>query len=218
MKQYNSHIVTTTTEACLRITNGNVGFTPINFDSYKQELHIDDIWVGSRTVLEQDNRFKHIIPYIVVRKDDTYLVYQRTSSGGESRLHGNHSIGFGGHIDVVDINLSKDYQTIDVVDTIFTSAKRELKEELNIIDSELYILGFLYDDSNEVGNVHLGVVMLCDVSEELETPENQIELKGFKTLDELSQYDNFETWSKMLIEHFLPNINSLMYKRLRCGI
>ena len=205
MKDYKSHILTTTTLAAQKLVNFKQGFM-LNSDT-EYNISSDDIWIGPRNVLEHDSNFKHIIPYIVIKQNDKYLTYQRTSSGGESRLHGNFSIGFGGHVDCGDIVLSEDKQQIDFFKTIFFSAKRELSEELSIIIDEdcINIIGYLYDDSNSVGLVHLGLVVVVEVNDafNVSSPEDQINLQGFKSVSELSiDKSAFENWSVLLIEHF----------------
>lgn len=206
MKKYKSHILAVTTDAAKRVCQGKQGFIPVSDIKFE----VEDIWVGPRTLLEQDSNFKHIIPYIVIKHKDTFLVYQRTSTGGEGRLHGNHSIGFGGHIDVGDVEYANNGETIDVFKSILYSAERELYEELYLdyYTSKNDIIGFLYDDTNSVGEVHLGVVMVLDIehSEGIHSPENQIDLKGFLSLSEIQSIDNFENWSSILIERFKEGI------------
>jgi len=208
MKDYKSHILAITTDAAKHLVDYKQGFIQ---GRDLLDINPDDIIIGSRNVLEQDSNFKHIIPYILVKRGDKYLSYQRTSKSGESRLHGNYSIGFGGHIDVGDVKLVNDYQQIDLVGTIKFSAWRELAEELGIIFShetvdDLVVKGFLYDDTNDVGQVHIGFVFVVEVDEnrELSSSETQIDIKGFKTKEELvSELAKYENWSQLLIENFI---------------
>lgn len=208
MKDYKSHILAITTDSAKKLVNFKQGF--IHGD--KIEVNPDDVIIASRNVLEQDANFKHIIPYILVKQGDKYLTYQRTSKGGESRLHGDFSVGFGGHIDVGDINLQNDGQQINLSESIIFSAQREMAEELAIIlyyeetETSLVIKGFLYDDSNAVGSVHLGLVIVIEVPEdrEITSPEDQIDLQGFKTKDELLEnLVKYENWSQLLIENLI---------------
>jgi predicted NUDIX family phosphoesterase len=208
MKDYKSHILAITTNSAKKLVNFKQGF--IHGD--KIEVNPDDVIIASRNVLEQDANFKHIIPYILVKRGDKYLTYQRTSKGGEIRLHGDFSFGFGGHIDVGDINLQNDGQQINLSETIIFSARREMAEELAIIlnneetETPLVIKGFLYDDSNAVGSVHLGLVIVIEVPEdrEITSPEDQIDLQGFKTKDELLEnLVKYENWSQLLIEDLI---------------
>lgn len=202
MKKYNSHILTVTTESAKRALGINSDFTsgffPVTGDINKL-FKVEDVWVGPRTLLEQDPTFNHVIPYILVRHNNTHLVYQRTKFSGENRLSGNYSIGFGGHIDIGDV-ISDNGESIDLLGSIIESSARELREELNISFTNIKVKGFILDNTNDVGLVHLGVVLIgnSDITE-IESLEDQIDLKGFMTIEEMAGIDNFENWSKILL-------------------
>jgi len=51
-----------------------------------------------RERMERDPTFKQVIPYVVLRDEERYFLMQRTSAGGDARLHGRYSIGVGGHL------------------------------------------------------------------------------------------------------------------------
>ena len=200
-KDYKSHILATTTQAAELMVNNNRGF----IRTAVSDLTIDsnDIWVGPRNILEHDSNYKHIIPYIVIKQDGKYLTYMRTSSGGESRLHGNMSIGFGGHIDVGDIVTKNKNQQIDFIATIINSAKRELEEELSLMADNIKLLGLLYDDSNSVGMVHIGIALLVEVDCDLiiKSPEDQINLVGFEFVSDIRENSGaYENWSALLLD------------------
>lgn len=205
-KDYKSHILAVTKESVNNAVQTNKLFTR----RYTQELpfHSDDIFIGPRNVLEYDINFKHIIPYVLIEQDGKYLSYQRTSKSGESRLHGSHSIGFGGHVDIGDVVTQYSFQEINFLETIFKSAKREITEELSInfstdvLDPKFQIYGFLNDDSNEVGLVHFGIVLKLSIKSGISvtSPEHQIDLKGFKSIEELfTSIKDYENWSSALI-------------------
>lgn len=200
MKKYNAHILTTTSNGARKAINNKLGFSPFNFD-----IDGDELWFGPRNILETDSNFKHIIPYVIVEQDGKYLTYRRTSKGGESRLHGNFSLGFGGHIDICDCITSNNGSSIDLNKTIMNSAERELSEELGIFYHDGFeFFGLILDDSNAVGSVHLGVVLKIKVPSGLKivSPEDQIDLQGFKNQEELlSDINDYENWSSYLINH-----------------
>src|SRR5256886_14965862 len=56
-----------------------------------------------RATVEQDSSFKQIIPYLIVRHAGRLFLCQRSTQGGEGRLHGKYSIGVGGHINRRDV-------------------------------------------------------------------------------------------------------------------
>ena len=72
------------------------------------------------------------------------------------------------------------------------------------------VIGILRDDSNEVGVVHLGVIMVKSVDRRVidKTNEDELELIGWTKLDEIDVDDislNLENWSKMTINHLQTN-------------
>ena len=113
---------------------------------------------------ETNENFLQLIPYVVLRHKDEVFMYKRLKAGSEKRLHDKYSIGIGGHIE-------RDLGTIpgSTLDTprnhFIKSTSRELFEEviLNadpiLIESENRYL--IYDDSNAVGRVHLGILIEC---------------------------------------------------------
>ena len=55
-----------------------------------------------RPAAEIDPASKQLIPYVVVRQDLRVFLMERSSAGGDARLHGKASIGVGGHLNPVD--------------------------------------------------------------------------------------------------------------------
>lgn len=153
-----------------------------------------------RPEAEEDPSFKQVIPYVVVRFDRRYLLVERLSAGGEARLHHQESIGIGGHINPGD-DRGPDQQ---FVDPLVGGLRRELREELRVADgspiSDLTFLGLINDDSNPVGQVHLGVACRWDVAEPVEIREKD-RLRGeYRTSTEiLDRRDRLETWSELLL-------------------
>lgn len=152
----------------------------------------------SRDDAEEDPSFKQIIPYAIFRCGDRYLHYRRGGSSGEKRLASKGSIGIGGHINDDDdaaSSLDKDTYTIGV--------EREVDEELHIAGGHTQkIVGLINDDSNPVGQVHLGVVHLFDLDTmEVRSAEDSITDVEFLTLGELQQRrDELESWSQICVD------------------
>lgn len=152
----------------------------------------------ARDRAEDDPSFKQIIPYAIFRFEDRFLHYVRGGKSGEKRLAAKGSIGIGGHINDVDYAAS----SLDK-DTYSVGVEREIDEELNIIGGHTQeILGLINDDSNEVGQVHLGVVHLFTLeSDKVTAGEDNIESLEFLTLAELqNRSDRLETWSQICVE------------------
>lgn len=151
----------------------------------------------ARDKAEDDPGHKQIIPYAIFRHGDRYLHYVRGGGSGEKRLASKGSIGIGGHINDTDFAAS----SLDK-DTYTTGVEREIEEELNIVGGHKQeILALINDDSNEVGQVHLGVVHLVELeTDEVTAGEDNIESLEFLTLDELeARMDRLETWSQICV-------------------
>lgn len=153
-----------------------------------------------RPEMEEDPSFKQLIPYVIFRHtdengDQRIFRYTRGKGQGESRLHSKQSIGVGGHICSDDESDESTYRV---------GMKRELEEEVSI-DCEWTesCVGLLNDDTNDVGQVHLGVVHIIDVKSPGVSPrENEMIDCQFVDLDELRKNrDRLETWSQICLDH-----------------
>ena len=59
----------------------------------------------NRSEVEQDKRYKQLIPYVLIICNGKILRYRRGRGGQEARLHGLYSVGIGGHISEEDHGL-----------------------------------------------------------------------------------------------------------------
>lgn len=148
-----------------------------------------------RTAAEEDPSHKQLIPYCIFKCGDRVLHYTRGKAGGENRLHAKLSIGVGGHINPVDMGEGRQGAA-----AYYAAVQRELDEELDIAcDYEMRIVGLLNDESNPVGQVHLGVVHLVELeSEEVSSKEDALTDLSWATVEELngSLFQCLETWSQ----------------------
>lgn len=153
-----------------------------------------------RAAAEEDPTHKQLIPYCVFRHGDRVLHYTRGKSGGESRLHAKISVGVGGHINPVDTGEGRTGPA-----AYHAAVARELAEELHLTGGyRETIIALLNDDTNPVGQVHLGVVHLVELDdEEVASREDALCELGFSTLEELRGplFERLETWSQHCIEH-----------------
>ena len=154
-----------------------------------------------RSQAEKDPSYKQIIPYVIMVHEGTYLTYVRGKRAGETRLVGNRSIGIGGHINPIDDEVPL-FGT-DFRDVYRRAVEREVDEEVNLEAGHTdRVVALLNDDSNEVGQVHLGVVH-CWV---LDAPnvtrrEQMITQMDFLTETELHEVrDSMETWSQLCLD------------------
>ncbi len=152
-----------------------------------------------RPAAEQDPTHKQIIPYSIFHHAGRYLCYTRGGKSGEKRLVAKRSIGIGGHINPVDQT-----QAHLGEQTYFNGVEREIAEELRIAGAHTQrVIGLINDDSNEVGQVHLGVVHLFDLdSDDVASNEDAIQDLQFVPLAELiAEAEGLETWSRICVEH-----------------
>ena len=161
-------------------------------------LDAENNYFLSRDLAEDDPSHKQIIPYALFQFQDRFLHYVRGGKSGEKRLVSKGSIGIGGHIN------DTDYESASLdKDTYTNGVEREIDEELNISgEHSQKILGLINDDSNEVGQVHLGVVHLFTLdSEDVEAAEDNLQNLEFLSLTELQEKkDSLETWSQICVD------------------
>jgi predicted NUDIX family phosphoesterase len=84
--------------------------------------------------------------------------------------------------------------------------RRELDEEVDIqSDGSIRCVGLINDDSNPVGQVHLGVVHLYGLDRPAVTPrEDGLAEAEFLSLDRIGALrPQFETWSQICIDALL---------------
>lgn len=159
-----------------------------------------------RSVVEPDTDYLQIIPYVaVVNRNKEVLVYERTKKGGDSRLHNKASIGFGGHINPYDsvIALGHKLVTGNTYNITTVCAMRELDEELcsSGKKSPLFLTrAFIYDDSNNVSKVHLGIILVAVIDYTPESKEDKLENVRFETIENAKKIENLESWSSILLE------------------
>lgn len=149
-----------------------------------------------RSLMEQDPTYKQIIPYLVFRYNDRYFLMQRKSSASEQRLKNKFTLGIGGHMRQEDMRAGT---------SIFDWARREFYEEV-AYSGELKIttLGFINDDSNEVGKVHLGIALLVEGDSTDIAIKSELKQGMLVTLDECGIYfDRLETWSQILYQYLI---------------
>jgi predicted NUDIX family phosphoesterase len=147
-----------------------------------------------RSKAESDPAYKQLIPYVVLRHGAQVFVYRRGKAGNEKRLHELLSIGVGGHIGHDDLASEISYRT---------AMLRELTEEINLPgDYTDRCLGLINDDSTGVGQVHLGIVHVFELSTpEVSPRENALREGQLLPLAQLKRRrDEFETWSQFVLD------------------
>jgi predicted NUDIX family phosphoesterase len=169
------------------------GFVADNLDRHQRVIR-ERHFFKPRAEVENDASFQQIIPYVVFRHGDRYLLTHRLRASSEKRLRKQYSLGVGGHINPGDLEGG---------DPILDGLKREWSEEV-IYEGrfEARMLGLLNEDSSPVSKVHLGVVFLVDG----DTPDIGIretdKLAGeLLTLEEMRMYYlAMESWSQIVYD------------------
>ncbi|MGA3170757.1 MAG: hypothetical protein ABSE62_07055 [Chthoniobacteraceae bacterium] len=153
----------------------------------------------ARSAAETDPAFKQIIPYVLLTHGGKVLHYVRGKKSGEQRLVSKGSIGIGGHMNDGDNSLF----SFDGESAYLEGVRREISEELNIGTSyRNRVAALLNDDSNEVGQVHMGVVHVFELAEpKVEKNEAMITNLAFLTPEELRERrETLETWSQICLD------------------
>ncbi len=153
-----------------------------------------------RAAAEEDRSHKQLIPYCIFRCGSRILHYTRGKAGGESRLHAKISVGVGGHVNPIDMGEGRTGP-----DAYHAAVTREIEEELDLPENHTHqIIALLNDDSNPVGQVHLGIVHLVDLSSiEVKSREDALMDLDFSELAYLAGegFERLETWSQFCIQH-----------------
>ncbi|AKO92041.1 hypothetical protein BEH_07975 [Priestia filamentosa] len=159
----------------------------------------NNIEVMRRGDAEENTTYKQPIPYVVIKKGNQVFGYERLSGGGETRLHSQWSLGYGGHMNKTESDKFED--------TLMTNLYRELEEELDIkfTGAELKPIGLINDDLNPVGEVHLGLLYTYELDSEatIEVREKD-QIRGFwLDINELKNeetYTKLEAWSQFVAD------------------
>lgn len=146
-----------------------------------------------RPDMELDATYKQIIPYMVFKHGDRYFLMQRSGKASETRLQSKYTLGIGGHVRAEDLQEGS---------TLFDWARREFHEEVSYSGNlTITSLGMLNDDSNEVGKVHVGLVLLLEGDSDQISVLEELQGGQLLTLEECAAYaDHMETWSRFIFD------------------
>ncbi|MEA2647199.1 MAG: hypothetical protein QOE92_2282 [Chloroflexota bacterium] len=154
-----------------------------------------------RGEVEEDPDYQQIIPYIVFRHEDRYLLTRRLKQSSEKRLRHLYSLGVGGHVNREDVTAAGAGS-----DPVLEGLRREFAEEVSYSGGWTHrLIGLINDDSNDVSRVHLGLVF--EVSGD--DPEISIRETGklegeLLRLEEMKiYYLDMESWSQLIYDHLL---------------
>lgn len=171
------------------------GMKAVNFDQYAALITSNQEFLP-RSEMETNPAYKQIIPYLIFENAGRYFLMQRQSKASETRLQNKYTLGIGGHIRQEDMG----NQT-----TIADWAQREFHEEVQYAGSlKVTPLGMLNDDSNEVGKVHIGFVLLLQGDCDKISIKSELKSGRLVSLTECMTYgDSMESWSQTVVNYLL---------------
>lgn len=183
--------------------NEELTFQGVETDENKTKEIVSNInrtfSVMRRGDAEENPAYKQPIPYVAIKRGNQIFSYERLSGGGETRLHNQISLGVGGHLN--------DVEGQDFYGVLVDGLQRELSEELFINKDKLTLttVGLINDDENEVGKVHIGMLVVGELPEDEEVSVREIDqLKGqwidIKNLPYADTYERLESWSKFVAD------------------
>ncbi len=169
------------------------GFISEGLERYQKVIREQSFFMP-RAEVEEDPGYQQIIPYVVFRHRDRYLLTRRLRASTEKRLRQLYSLGVGGHINPGDL---------DNGDPIMDGLRREFEEEVVYSGSiETTLLGLINDDSSPVSKVHLALAFLVEGSSpEIEIRETKKLAGELLTLEEMRMYYlEMESWSQIVYD------------------
>lgn len=171
--------------------NNSDGIFKIPLEEVEDAIERNGFFID-RSVAEKDETFRQVIPYVLMRQGEGFLVLRRTNKQQEKRLHGKLSLGVGGHINPSD--------GTSPWRAFLNGMEREIREEVKVELIRLSYLGLLNDTSSSVSRVHVGLVYLADVTF-LGLNEPDMFEFWFMKLSEIEQRkEEFEGWSKLVLD------------------
>jgi predicted NUDIX family phosphoesterase len=183
--------------------NEKLTFQGVETDKYNVKQITENIARTYSTMrrgdAEENTNYKQPIPYCAIKRGNQVFSYKRLTGGGEARLHNQISLGVGGHLN--------DVEGLDFYGVLSDGLQRELEEELFINKDKLTLntVGLINDDENEVGKVHIGMLVIGELpeGEEVSVRETDQLLGEWINVEDLSKpeiYDNLETWSQFVVD------------------
>lgn len=167
------------------------GLKAVNGDEYLSIIAQEKEFLP-REHMETDPAFKQVIPYLIFKHGEKYFLMQRQSKSTDQRLKNKHSLGIGGHI------RQEDMESSDIIDW----ARREFEEEVSYSGNyTVNTLGMLNDDTDAIGQVHVGYVFLLEGDSANITVKSELKSGQLLTLEECEPYyASMENWTKIVFD------------------
>jgi len=154
----------------------------------------------ARSRAENDPSWQQIIPYLIFETDGKYFVMQRKADHTDKRLANKFSLGIGGHINKSDIGTK----------SIMDWSEREFNEEVDYDGKyKTEFLGLINDDSNEVGLVHVGLVIRISGNSNNISVKDEHKQGRLEALSKVGEhYKHMETWSQIVYDFLKQKSNN----------
>ena len=192
-------------------------FQGINLDYrglLERLLATQSLTYAPRTAAETDSDLKQFVTYTIIQQKDRILSFRRGHyNRAAAFLRGARCIGFGGHVTEDDLSI---FTFNDK--GIKANAARELSEEIRLMSGhpeidpdELELLGFINDDSSDVGVRHVAAVLRFWAPENddwkiVQRGEASItRLAWLKTTGTEIDLLEFEYWSQLCLRTFFQS-------------
>lgn len=197
----------------------------LSLNRFAEAIRGEIIW-GDRAELKAAATDAQAIAYnIHVIEGETNLVaddvslYQRAKTVGEELLHGDFSIGTGGHVDKKTDYREDKYSSTDFTGSLIASQEREGSEEITITDKDGNVIqpvykhiGWINDNSNAIGQIHFAAVFvaLLPAGSKITSNEpNQIMHPPLPLLQLLRGEERpYENWTKICIKELFHLFNA----------
>jgi predicted NUDIX family phosphoesterase len=194
------------------------GFNPEGEKYIKALIDTQSAYFTKRGPAEKDPSMKQIIPYCIVMQGGKILVYKRGKTGGEDRLKSLYSCGIGGHINPIDssgetapfnrISLKKALER-EITEEILiqnnnpNKTKEQTYGGANLDYVQFTTAGLINDDSNSVGQVHLGLVEIAQIPEGTVTALEEAisELQFISPNELIEKREDLESWSQIVADN-----------------
>lgn len=192
------------------------GFLPVDQHDYISLILKDHAYHLRGDELESNHELQQVIPYVWVINSRTKQVFmykrvpnetdKKSKEFLEQRYLGKLSGGVGGHIDKDTEQGQKDPLTAAMM--------REIDEEVEIIGTKRKprFIGYINDDSDDIGKVHFGLVALLEVEGEVKPRANQgLDEARFYTPAEVESMFNdaqlkIENWTRLSWPHIKKHL------------
>lgn len=165
------------------------GMLSTNIEPYLERIHTLHTFFP-RSRMETDPTYKQIIPYMVFTYNNRYFLMQRAQAN-EQRLRDKFTLGIGGHVRLEDLTDK----------SLWSWAQREFEEEIEYKGNlKISTMGIVNDDSNSVGQVHVGLVLLLEGDSPNISIKSEMKSGVLATLEECKiRYDALESWSQIVL-------------------